>query len=145
ALQGHYALQQGFDGILEVVALINHVSRLEGFQAFVGRVDELVENEEEPVRPDRTRRQVVVAVHVVVEVETTELTCRQKPRDDELYIGIREVMTEIDQAERLVAERLCQHVRRPPVLYDRRVESRLEWLVLGEQPPVSRQLPINLL
>src|SRR5215204_98694 len=138
-------LKQRLDWILEVVALVDHVRRIEAREPFALGEHQLVEDQEERIRSDRSRREIVVAVHRVVEVKATELPCTEQARDDELDVRARQMMSEIDETLRTVAERLREQQRRTPVLYHRGVERRLVRLVLGEQSPVVRCRSVDLL
>src|SRR5829696_2341526 len=138
-------LKQRLDWILEVVALVDHVRRIEAREPFALGEHQLVEDQEERIRSDRSRREIVVAVHRVVEVKATELPCTEQARDDELDVRARQMMSEIDETLRTVAERLREQQRRTPVLYHRGVERRLVRLVLSEQSPVVRCRSVDLL
>ena len=63
-------------------------------------IDELVENQEQLKRLDRSRIEVVVSVLAVVEVKPAELAELNQPRDDQLDVDVRRVMAEIDERER---------------------------------------------
>ena len=128
-------LEQRLDWILEIVALVDHVGGVEASELLPRREYQLVKDQEEDVRLDRARGEVVVAVLGVVEVEATQLANAKQPRDDELDVRVRQVMPEIDETLRTFAERLCEHERRAPVLHDGGIKGRLVWLVLGEQAP----------
>ena len=130
------ARHQALDRVGHVVRLIEHVRGLQRHLA-PGGVGQLVEHQEQPVRIDRARIQVIVAVFRVVEVEAAEPPGMDQARDDHLDVDVRCMVTEVDQAEGLGPERLRRHERGAPVLDDGGVERRLVHLVLDEQPPVG--------
>src|SRR5215213_245635 len=129
-------LEQRLDRILEIVALVDHVRRIETGKPLALGLHELVEDQEQRIGLDRSRREIVVPVHRVVEVEATQLSRAEQARDDELDVRARQMVPEIDETLRTLAERLREQQRRAPVLNDSRVERRLVRLVLGEQPPI---------
>ena len=67
-------------------------------------VDQLVEDEEQPVGVDRAGVEVVVAVLRIVEVEAAELAELDQPRDDHLDVDVRRMVAEVDEAEGLRPE-----------------------------------------
>ena len=93
-----HGLQQGLDGVLDVVALVDHVRRVEGAArrgGLEGGVYQLAEHQEQLVRLDRARRQVVIAVLGVVEVEAAELAGRHESRDNQLDVRIGQVVAQV--------------------------------------------------
>ncbi len=54
-LQGVDGLEQVLDGVFEVVALVDHVGRVEAGEGVAGGLREFVEDEEEAVRAQRAR------------------------------------------------------------------------------------------
>jgi hypothetical protein len=120
------------------------VRRLEVRHLAPLRIDQLVEDQEQPVGIDRAGVQVVVAVFGIVEMESAEAARMDQPRDDHLDVHIGRVMPEVDQAERLRAERLRGHQRAAPILNHRRIERRLVHFVLDQHAPIRRQRCIDL-
>ena len=92
----------------------------------------LAEHQEQLERIDGADDQVVVGVLAVVEVETTEAILRGQQRDDLLDVDALRVMPHVDEHARSLAEPPADEQRRAPVGEVRRVERRLEELVLDE-------------
>lgn len=139
-----HRLEHRLDRVLQVVALVDHVRRPESGEPLALREHELVEDEEQAVRPDGPGGEVVVAVLGVVEVEAAELPGPEQPGDDELDVRVRQVVPEVDEALGALAEAPGEQVGRAPVLDDRGVEGGLERLVLGEQAPPGREGGVDL-
>ena len=85
-------------GIGDIVRLVDHVGGIERCAPFLLGDDELVEYQEQLVRIDGARIQIIVAIFRVVEVKSAELAEGLQPRDDLLDIHVRRVMPEIHQA-----------------------------------------------
>ena len=71
--------------------LVEHVGRIEAVDLTRLRVDQLIEDQEDPERIDGAGVEVVVAVLRVIEVEPAELAELDQPRDDlldgRIYFG----------------------------------------------------------
>ena len=65
-----------------------------------------MEDQEQPVRLDGARGEVVVAVLRVIEVKAAQLLRADESGDDELDVGVRQVVTEVYEALRALAKRL---------------------------------------
>ncbi len=123
------------------MALVDHQRELRQLAAPGGK--QLAEDQEELERLDRARRQVVVAVARVVEVEAAEPPRHGQPAHDLLDVRVREVVAQVDEAGAAWAGGLRQQQRAAPVGVDRGVEGRLVRLVLGEHAPVVRQVVVH--
>lgn len=123
---------QAFDWVGHIVRLVDHMGGMEALHATMFGIYQLVEDEEQAVRLDGAGIQIVIAIFRIVEVETTELAELDEPGDDHLDIGVRRMVTEINEAERLFTERISDEVVGAPILHDGGIESRLEHLVFGK-------------
>jgi hypothetical protein len=63
-----------------------------------------VENEKETVRLDRSGGQIIVAVLGVVEVKAAQLTDTEEARDNELDVRVRQMVLQINETLRPLAE-----------------------------------------
>ena len=102
-----------------------------------------MEHQIEPERRDRGGVEVVVAVLAVVEVEAAELAEAGEAGDDLLDVDGRRVVAEVDQALGLRPEVLGGETAAAPVGNHRRIEGRLEQLVLEQHAPVVGQRAID--
>src|SRR6185369_3193258 len=130
AHQLNRAHHQRLNRVSDVVRLVQHVCRIEIRNAVELRINELVKNEKELKRFDRSRIEIVVPILAVVEMKTRELTKLNQPRDDHLDIDIRRVVTEVNEAERFWTKLPGAVVTRAPIVYDCGIERRLVKLVL---------------
>ena len=97
------------------------------------RADQLAEDQKQLERVGRADDQVVVGVLAVVEVEAAETLDGGELGDDLLDVRPVEMVAEVDQNARPLAELLADQQRRAPVGDVGRVKRRLERLVLDEQ------------
>jgi hypothetical protein len=98
SLQFDRRLHQTLDRIGHIVQLIDHVGGSEAFRLTALGIDQLVEDQKQPKRLDRTAIEIVVAIFGIVEMEARELLEANEPSDDLLDIYVRRVMAEIDEA-----------------------------------------------
>ena len=101
--------------------------------------DDLVHDPEKLERVRSTHHEVVIGVEATVEVKAAQLPGAEQHRDDELDIGAGSVMAGVDQHLRPLAEPDAMGKRRAPVGHIGAVESRLEELVLEQEPHPYRQ------
>ena len=80
-------------------------------------VDQLIEDQEQLKRLDRSGIEVVVSTAAVVEMEAAKFLEMDQAGDDLLDADVGRVMPEIDEAARAVAEFLRRHVARAPVVH----------------------------
>ena len=59
---------------------------------------QFVKHKEQPVRLDRSGCEIVVAVFRVVEVEPAQFPGPEEARDHQLDVGVRQMMSEVDEA-----------------------------------------------
>src|SRR5690242_3758846 len=102
-------LEHRLDGILEVVALVDHIRGMEIGEPLALGQHQFVKDQKQRIWLDRASREVIVTILGVVEVESAELTDAEQPRDDELDIGVRQVVAQIDETLRATSERLRQN------------------------------------
>ena len=132
-LQVEHAQHHRLDLGLDVVGLVDRQPR----QA----VAELEEDQEQLERVDRADDQVVVGVLAVVEVEAAEPALGSQDGDDLLDVRAVQVVAEVDQHLRALAELQAGQQRRAPVGEVGRVEGGLERLVLEQQLLLVGQSP----
>jgi len=80
------------------VRLIDHVGRIESGPRIQGGFHQFVEDQEQLVRIDRARVQIIVPVLAVIEVKATQLAEAMQPGDDLLDVGVGRMVTQVDQA-----------------------------------------------
>jgi hypothetical protein len=77
------------------VRLVDHVAGAESVTRVQFCLDQFVENQEQLVRIDRARIEIVVTIFAVVEMEPAQLAEAVQPRDDLLDVGVGRVMADV--------------------------------------------------
>ncbi len=103
ALHFDRRLHQAFNRVGDIVALVQHVRRVEALGLVDLGIHQLIEHQEQPVGIDGTGIKIVIAIFGIVEVEAAQLAELDEARDDHLDIDVRRMVPEIDKTIGLVA------------------------------------------
>ena len=107
---------QAFDGVGDVVALIQHVHWIEVGVRF--GFDQFIKDKEQAIRINAASVQIVITVLAVIKVKAAEFAELCQAGDDHFDIHIRRMMPKIHEAFCLVAHLLRDQQVSAPVLDD---------------------------
>ncbi len=139
-----HRLDHGFHLAFQIVTLVDHVCHIGECAGFPGVGVNLVEDAEDLVGIDRPKRQIVIGVSAVVEMEASDHPVMEQPGDDLLNILGLIVMTGVHQHVSLWTGRACQQEGHSPVGNISVIERGLERFVLDQETLFGIQSGVDL-